>query len=58
MALEETIDKVELIEKLETEIWRYSKRQMTWFKRDKNIKWFKPTQIKEIQKEVRNFLDR
>lgn len=33
------ITKLEMIEKLDTEIWRYAKRQMTWFKRDKNIKW-------------------
>jgi tRNA dimethylallyltransferase len=32
-------DKKELIEKLKTEIWRYAKRQMTWWKRDKRIHW-------------------
>ncbi len=26
-------------EKLAVEIWRYAKRQMTWFKRDKRIRW-------------------
>lgn len=34
VSLEETKNK------LETEIWRYAKRQMTWFKRDKRIRWF------------------
>ncbi len=24
----------EMVEKLETEIWRYAKRQITWFKRN------------------------
>ena len=30
----------EMIEKLCTEIWRYAKRQMTWFRRDERIRWF------------------
>lgn len=33
------ISKKEMEEKLEQEIWKYSKRQMTWFKKDKEIKW-------------------
>ena len=33
------ITKKEMIEILEKEIWRYAKRQMTWFKRDQNIIW-------------------
>ena len=40
--LENKISKNELITKLETEIYRYAKRQITWFKRDKNIHWFWP----------------
>ncbi len=31
--------KQEMIEQLNKEIWHYAKRQMTWFKRDKNIHW-------------------
>jgi tRNA dimethylallyltransferase len=37
--LQNKISKVEMIEKLSTEIWRYAKRQLTWFKRDKRIHW-------------------
>jgi len=33
------ISKEEMIDKLKSEIWQYAKRQMTWFKRDKRIKW-------------------
>ncbi|TSC82130.1 MAG: hypothetical protein G01um101420_660 [Parcubacteria group bacterium Gr01-1014_20] len=33
------ISRSEMIEKLNSEIWHYAKRQMTWFKRDKNMKW-------------------
>ena len=29
----------EMIEKLQKEIERFAKRQMTWFKRDKRIQW-------------------
>lgn len=38
----------EMKEKLEIEINKYAKRQMTWFKRDKNIIWIKNFQ--EIKK--------
>ncbi len=33
------ISRPELIAKLQTEIWHYAKRQYTWFKRDKRIRW-------------------
>jgi len=33
------ITKSEMIERLEKEIIKYSKRQMTWFKRDSRIRW-------------------
>jgi tRNA dimethylallyltransferase len=41
---------------LEHEIWHYAKRQMTWFKRDKEIKWFYPDHNQEIDQCVREFL--
>jgi len=56
--LQNKISKEKLIEKLQTEIWRYAKRQMTWFKRDKKINWFSPTESKKILKKVENFFDR
>lgn len=31
----------------------YAKRQMTWFKRNKKIKWFKPEEYKGIEKYVK-----
>jgi tRNA dimethylallyltransferase len=51
--------KEEMIEKLNTEIWHYAKRQKTWFKRDKNIIWINPTKNKDkglALKEVKKFL--
>ncbi len=46
----------EFVQKLEKEIWHYAKRQITWFKRDKKIKWFKPIEIQKIENEVDIFL--
>jgi tRNA dimethylallyltransferase len=37
-------------EKVVTETIKYAKRQMTWFKRDKEIKWFDASKTKEIEK--------
>ncbi len=37
--LQGKLSKKEMIEKLETEIWHYAQRQMTWFKKDKRIRW-------------------
>ncbi|TMI85756.1 MAG: hypothetical protein E6H10_02310 [Bacteroidetes bacterium] len=28
---------------------QYAKRQMTWFKKDKEIKWFSPSQFTQIE---------
>ncbi len=58
LLLQNKITKVEFIKKLNTEIRRYAKRQMTWLKRNKKIKWFtlskidgfKPNEYKEIEK--------
>jgi tRNA dimethylallyltransferase len=54
--LEKRISKKEFMEKLETAIYQYSKRQMTWFKRDKRVKWFKPNEHKSIDFLVSKFL--
>lgn len=37
--LQGILSRKEMEQILEKEIWRYAKRQMTWFKRDKNIHW-------------------
>ncbi len=46
----------ELITNIEKGNWDYAKRQMTWFKRDKNIHWFSPEDVGKIEKEVERFL--
>jgi tRNA dimethylallyltransferase len=41
-------DKEEAIRLLKRNSRRYAKRQVTWFKKDKEIRWFKPDQITDI----------
>ncbi len=54
--LENKINKKEFVNLLSTAIWHYAKRQMTWFKRNKEITWFSPTNTKKIEADVRAFL--
>lgn len=39
--LQKKLTKQQMIAQLETAIWHYAKRQTTWFKRNKEIKWIK-----------------
>jgi len=48
--LQKQIDKDEFVQELFRAIVKYSKRQETWFKRNKKIRWFKPDATKEIEK--------
>ena len=50
------LSKDQLIETLATKIWQYARRQKTWFKRDKDIRWFAPDDWSGIEKAVRDFL--
>ncbi len=54
--LQNKISKNEMMEKLEIKIRQFSKRQMTWWKRNKKIAWFRPDHEKEIETKVRNFI--
>jgi tRNA dimethylallyltransferase len=54
--LKKELTKNELLEQLYGEICRYAKRQKTWFKRDKKIKWFNLKEKKKIESEIKNFL--
>lgn len=49
------ISKKEMGELIKKESWRYAKRQMTWFKRDKNIIWI--IKKKEAENSVKDFLN-
>ncbi len=46
--LQNKITKQEMLKKLNSEIYKYAKRQMTWLKRDQEIKWFSPSEYKKI----------
>jgi len=54
--LQNKITKDELFEKVYQAEKDYSKRQMTWFQKDKRIKWIK--NYKEIEKEIKSFIKR
>ncbi len=41
--LENKITKEEMVARLQKEIWHYAKRQMTWWKKDQEILWIKPS---------------
>ena len=38
----------EAVEKIKTNTRQYAKRQMTWFKKDKEIRWFASTDVTAI----------
>ena len=44
------------IEKIKQNSRIYSRKQMTWFKRDKEITWFHPNQKEEIMNHINNLL--
>lgn len=50
------ISKEEMREKLYYDIVHYAKRQRTWFKKDKRIKWMSAKNYKNIEKEVKDFI--
>jgi len=57
--LQNKITKDEMIEKLNTEIWHFAKRQKTWFKRDLDTIWINPLEIHEkalALKKIKEFL--
>jgi tRNA dimethylallyltransferase len=54
--LQGTISYDEMVLQLESEIMKYAKRQMTWFKRNKDIHWFSPSERDAIEKVCRAFL--
>ncbi len=57
LLLQKKISEEEFREKVLAANLQYAKRQMTWFKRDKEIKWFHPDQGEDILREVENFLE-
>jgi len=54
--LREEISQEQMTLRMGIETFQYAKRQRTWFKRDKRIRWFKAEEIEKIQEEVKKFL--
>jgi tRNA dimethylallyltransferase len=54
--LQKKISETEMVEKLEREIVDYSKRQITWFKRNKDIHWLGFKKTAKIKKLAADFL--
>jgi len=52
------ISKEKMVERMNIETYQYVKRQRTWFKRNKDISWFRPSDIDLIKREVKIFLDK
>ncbi|MGB9847635.1 MAG: tRNA (adenosine(37)-N6)-dimethylallyltransferase MiaA [Minisyncoccia bacterium] len=52
--LQEKLSYSQMIEQLKTKIWQYARRQMIWFKKDKEIKWI--SNLKQAEKLIKNFL--
>ena len=50
--LQKKINKNEMIEKLNIEINKYAKRQITWFKKDKDIVWLDALSKSNISKVI------
>lgn len=51
-----TIDLDEAIRQIQSNTRRYMRKQETWFKRDSEIMWFNPSDVKEIIKYIDNSL--
>jgi tRNA dimethylallyltransferase len=52
--LEGNYDKEEAIRLLKRNTRRYAKRQLTWFKRDTEMHWFRPDQVNDMIRLVEN----
>jgi len=51
-------DREEAIRLIKRNTRRYAKRQLTWFKRDPDIQWFQPNEVKEIMRQCDNAIMR
>lgn len=56
-SMDGTVSLEEAIEKIKTNTRRYAKRQLTWFRRDKDYIWYGPDQVSEIIEFVQNGID-
>ena len=55
--LEGQYDKDEAIRLLKRNSRRYAKRQLTWCKKDEDVKWFSPDQERELMEYLRETIE-
>ena len=56
MFIKKEIDWDEAVRLLKRDTRRYAKRQLTWFNKDKEINWVKPSEIEKAKKLIKDFL--
>lgn len=54
--LQKIITRTEFSEQLAQEIFKYAKRQITWFKKNKQISWFDAENLESVKEHVRKFI--
>lgn len=54
--IEGTLPGAQMRERMLRELWRYVRRQRTWFRRNKEIRWFSLLQKPEMEKLIQEFL--
>lgn len=55
--LDGTMTLEEATEKIIVNTWRYAKRQLTWFRRDPEIKWFSKSYASEVMIEIQHLIN-
>lgn len=55
--LQNKITKKEMLEQLKTKIWQFSKRQKTWWKKNKSIIWLDPTNEESKTKIIQSIIE-
>lgn len=50
------LDKEKVIEQIKINTHQFAKRQMTWFRKEKDIEWFEPNQTEKMEIVIREFL--
>lgn len=54
--LEGKITRSECTERIKTETWQYVRRQYTWFRKNKNIVWYSPSDSEKIYEKTKVFV--
>lgn len=54
--LQKRISRSQMQKELESDIWRYARKQIGYWKRNKDIRWFEPKQTAKIERAVRAWL--